>query len=242
MIKFFRKIRLQLVFDNKSGKYIKYAIGEIILIVLGIFIALQLNNWNEARKLKVKELKILNELHSDLIQNMSNIQDNIYNLNESIRSNEIVKYHIENQIPYNDSLNFHFYNLGAYTAFTMNTTTYDNLKQIGMDIISNDSLRLSISDLYGYRYILYKTYEDQYLVDHYVRNIEPIHISEFTYFESNSLEPLNYYQLINHPRLRQVLYSSINLYSNFSYLQSRLLNRTELLIDEVEKEIKNFKK
>ena len=109
-----------------------------------------------------------------------------------------------------------------------------------MDIVSNDSLRLSISDLYGYEFVLYKTYEDQYLVDHYARNIEPIHISEFTYLDANSLVPKDYNQLKNHPQLIQVIYSSINLYTNFSGLQSRLLNRTESLIGEVEKEIKKL--
>ena len=50
MIKFFRKIRQQLLVENKFSKYLLYAIGEIILVVIGILIALQINNWNEVRK------------------------------------------------------------------------------------------------------------------------------------------------------------------------------------------------
>ena len=50
MIKFFRKIRQNLLSEGKTGKYLKYEIGEIILFVFGILIALQINNWNEARK------------------------------------------------------------------------------------------------------------------------------------------------------------------------------------------------
>lgn len=49
MIKFFRKIRQNLLSEGKTGKYLKYAIGEIILVVIGILIALQINNWNENR-------------------------------------------------------------------------------------------------------------------------------------------------------------------------------------------------
>ena len=49
MIKFFRKIRQNLLMENKTGKYFKYAIGEIILVVIGILIALQINNWNSQR-------------------------------------------------------------------------------------------------------------------------------------------------------------------------------------------------
>ena len=57
MIKFFRKIRQNLLVENKTGKYLKYAIGEIVLVVIGILIALQINNWNENRKDNFVELK-----------------------------------------------------------------------------------------------------------------------------------------------------------------------------------------
>jgi hypothetical protein len=59
MIKFFRKIRYDLMEKNKTGKYLKYAIGEIVLVVIGILIALQINNWNESRKENFKEREIL---------------------------------------------------------------------------------------------------------------------------------------------------------------------------------------
>jgi len=59
MIKFFRKIRYDLMEKNKTGKYLKYAIGEIVLVVIGILIALQINNWNEERKTNSKERRML---------------------------------------------------------------------------------------------------------------------------------------------------------------------------------------
>ncbi len=61
MINFFRKIRKKLADDNKPMKYMRYAIGEILLVVIGILIALSINNWNEKRKLQIEEIKILNE-------------------------------------------------------------------------------------------------------------------------------------------------------------------------------------
>ncbi len=54
MKKFFRKIRRSLLEEGKIGKYFKYAIGEIILVVIGILIALQINNWNENRRVKTR--------------------------------------------------------------------------------------------------------------------------------------------------------------------------------------------
>ncbi|MBN4070509.1 hypothetical protein JYT76_02395 [Olleya sp. AH-315-F22] len=59
MIKFFRRIRYDLMGENKTGKYLKYAIGEIILVVFGILIALQINNWNENRKLNDKRQELI---------------------------------------------------------------------------------------------------------------------------------------------------------------------------------------
>ena len=66
MIKFFRKIRQRLLAENKVSKYLIYAIGEIILVVIGILIALQINNWNEYKKLGTKELYYLEGIRNDL--------------------------------------------------------------------------------------------------------------------------------------------------------------------------------
>lgn len=72
MIPFFRKIRKKMADDNKSMKYIRYAIGETVLIVIGILIALQLNNWNKNRISKNETKDLLKAL---IIENDSNIQE-----------------------------------------------------------------------------------------------------------------------------------------------------------------------
>ena len=69
MIKFFRHIRQNLIMENKTGKYFKYAIGEIILVMIGILLALQVNNWNESRLEKIQEKAILSNLNQEFKQN-----------------------------------------------------------------------------------------------------------------------------------------------------------------------------
>ncbi len=66
MIKFFRKIRQNLLMENKTGRYLKYAFGEIILVVVGILIALQLNAWKEENT----ENKIVKQFISSLVEDL----------------------------------------------------------------------------------------------------------------------------------------------------------------------------
>jgi len=75
MIKFFRHIRLNLMEAGKTGKYFKYAIGEIVLVVIGILIALQINNWNENRLEHIEELKLLENLKVDFEQTIVELKE-----------------------------------------------------------------------------------------------------------------------------------------------------------------------
>jgi hypothetical protein len=72
MIKFFRKIRQNLLSKGKTGKYLKYAIGEIILVMVGILLALQVTNWNSERKDRISERKLLDNIHRDFTANKVN--------------------------------------------------------------------------------------------------------------------------------------------------------------------------
>ena len=86
MIKFFRHIRKSLLMENKTGKYLKYAIGEIILVVLGILIALNINSWNEARKKDIAEKEFIEGVKNDLRQDKQYIELVIKNINPKIKA------------------------------------------------------------------------------------------------------------------------------------------------------------
>lgn len=148
MIKFFRKIRQKLLSENKFSKYILYAIGEIILVVIGILIALQINNWNENLKNKKEEISVLKELLSDSKTNLLSLEEDIFLNQRAINSNMLISDILINKKPYNDSLDVHFGNIQYNTQFTLNTGGYENLKSRGFEIISNDLLRKSIINIY----------------------------------------------------------------------------------------------
>ena len=87
MIKFFRKIRQNLLSEGKTGKYVKYAIGEIILVVIGILIALQINTWNQNKKDQKLEQQYYCRLLEDVEQDYLNYNNSIDLLNEKINTN-----------------------------------------------------------------------------------------------------------------------------------------------------------
>ena len=85
MIKFFNKIRKKLLSENKFSKYLIYAIGEIVLVVIGILIALQINNWNEHKKLKKEYISDLKAIKENLEKDALTIIANLNNGNRIVQ-------------------------------------------------------------------------------------------------------------------------------------------------------------
>jgi len=88
MIKFFRKIRQKVLTENKFSKYFIYAIGEIILVVIGILIALQINNWNQNQSDRKKEVTILKELKKEFEENSIRYEETIKGQTFALNSNQ----------------------------------------------------------------------------------------------------------------------------------------------------------
>lgn len=74
MIKIFRNIRQNLLAEGKTTKYLKYAIGEIVLVVIGILIALQINNWNEDKADQKKEINYLKSIKNEMESNLQSVK------------------------------------------------------------------------------------------------------------------------------------------------------------------------
>jgi len=95
MIKFFRKIRQKLLSENKFSKYLLYAIGEIILVVIGILIALQINNRNESQKERAQEQELLNQLQSEFQSNLQQLDEKTDIRNQMISASLKLLHHID---------------------------------------------------------------------------------------------------------------------------------------------------
>ena len=150
MIKFFRKIRQNLLMENKTGKYFKYAIGEIVLVVIGILIALAINNWNENRKLSNQEIIYLDNLKNDIITQIQMLD--VYIDFENIiidQSNDIIKhYELNDGFKNMDSIFPKIHDLTIRWTFSnTNTTLLQMLNSNQINIIQNRQLR---EDLIAY--------------------------------------------------------------------------------------------
>ncbi len=94
--------------ENKFSKYLIYAIGEIILVVIGILIALQINNWNENQKQKDFAKKLLLDIKISLLNNYEQLNFVIDYNEEGIASAKKLQNHLDSNLPYHDSLDIHF--------------------------------------------------------------------------------------------------------------------------------------
>ena len=150
MIKFFRKIRYDLMKKNKPGKYLKYALGEIILVVFGILIALQINNWNEEKRNNQKEIEILQNLALNLgtdNNQIKSITELVLNRLKEIDST-VVKLENPNSI---DKAKFlrSMTNLGFDNYFTCNSAIFDEAVSSGkISFIENKKLLEQIFSYY----------------------------------------------------------------------------------------------
>ncbi len=150
MIKFFRKIRHNLLMENKTGKYLKYAVGEIILVVIGILIALNINNWNENRK----EINQSIFYHQQMINDLQVV---ISSLETDMNWAKIVKTEINKATAILDTgkasaANLKILDFAIGNYFRLNRqlpeiTSYEEMKSSGkLYLIYNNSLRNHLTD------------------------------------------------------------------------------------------------
>ncbi|MFD2823405.1 DUF6090 family protein [Lacinutrix iliipiscaria] len=163
MIKFFKKIRYDLMEKNKTGKYFKYAIGEIILVVIGIVIALQINNWNENRKSNATLKNYYNQILRDLAKDNTRIYSDLYYLETNF---ELHKEFVENLptqkspkaiIMSSEKLK---YTTAAYEKF--NANTIETLQETGDIKLIPTNIRNKLIELKNDQDIMFKASNDRY--------------------------------------------------------------------------------
>ena len=146
MIKFFRKIRYDLMNQNKTAKYFKYAIGEIVLVVIGILIALQINTWNQNRIKANKEITVLKNIHKEFKESKVQL-DTVLKHHKKVHIScaKIMSYFPIKEKPAPavlDSLSKYLgHSYGGYTFNPSQSSINALMSTSSFDIISDESLR-----------------------------------------------------------------------------------------------------
>ena len=129
--------------ENKTGKYFKYAIGEIVLVVIGILIALSINNWNEKRKTRNTEVHYLKNIKRDLQMNIAHLDEYISTREKAIASANSIVAHYEGK-PIEDLKTFSSQAVDIYTwrkFFQINNTFQELTNSGNLALISNDAIK-----------------------------------------------------------------------------------------------------
>ena len=152
MIKLFRKIRRSFITKDQMGKYFKYAVGEILLVMIGILLALQVNNWNEQRKTENKGKEYIQEIYKELNIEISNIDLILKSLETQYKGTEHVLSFFESENKeIKDTVQFtkSFWSTTRLFIVERDLNTFDKLKSSGQSILlKNDSLSNMLDRFY----------------------------------------------------------------------------------------------
>lgn len=162
MIKFFRHIRRNMISQKSISRYLLYAIGEILLVVIGILIALQVNNWNEENKMRLREHALLSEIRDNLATTRSAIVRSLELNRENMDRYQFLAETLENKEPYTTRMDTAFGHLPYWDTPYLTETAYQNVKNTDINIISNDSLRKQITELHEYDFMRLKNDWDRW--------------------------------------------------------------------------------
>lgn len=238
MIKFFRRIRQQLLSENKFSKYLMYALGEIVLVVIGILIALQINNWNTQRHLNTEEQAILKILKSEFSYNQEELARNIEKASRlRSRSDSLMNlFHLpENKISPEHLIKLTL-GLTGYATYDPSNGALNNLISSGqLNLIKNDSLRLVLSKWSG---AVQDVKEDELRMMHYGDTyLEPIRLQYLNYRKDSRFDK-NPLVLLDIPEFENIvvrMYRAADyIVENYEFLGTEIDN----ILGLIEREIK----
>ncbi|MGI9530598.1 DUF6090 family protein, partial [Lutimonas sp.] len=144
MIPFFRKIRKKMADDNRPLKYMRYAVGEIVLVVVGILIALQINTWNEERKDRIRGISHLKEIRAELLFDSYQLDTVLKYLEVADKAGLYMNDFLLNRLEKIDStkLKDAYLRLGHLSVFNNTKISYNNLLSSGeINLIQNDTIK-----------------------------------------------------------------------------------------------------
>ena len=248
MIKFFRRIRQNLLSENKFSKYLLYALGEIVLVIIGILLALQINDWNQEKQHKKEEKRILESIRTDVINDTLQLSKNISFAKDRIKQIDTV-YNALNHPEQFSSGKFlqYAYALASSQQFNVNSGTFDESLSSGfLKYIKNDQLRQNIFEYYRKAKI---QSIDKYAVQQNYDVVFPVMFKKLSttkdFFDGFLRQPTQFNKIdIKALSGDKEFVAAVNQRyaserTQISYWSS-FINTSQQLIEEIEEEMKEF--
>jgi len=191
-MKFFRNIRQNLLLEGKTGNYLKYAFGEIVLIFFGVLIALSASQWNKNKKDLAYETKALKEIYKGLQLDHSSLEILINNTEKGIKSITILDSLLKVGMPtYTNSMDTLFGAVYGFRFFSMEKANYEDLKAHSLNLVKNDALRQQLIMVFESEY---SKNEKIYNTEVWVNDIlRPFYLENFRDLNFyTSATPINY--------------------------------------------------
>ena len=221
---------------NKTGKYLKYAIGEIILVVIGILIALQINNWNETQKEYKKERELLIIVKKGLINNIDFIKEDLHSHKSRMRSGNIVLDAVRNKKVFYDSLSYHIHEAPIFPNPDLSFTAYEALKSVGFDIIRNTELKNEILNIFEVTYPSMirelSIIENQSVLAAQL----PFYLENFERSDGKAI-PNNYNDLLENQKFINIIAFHTSIQSWGIQLKEPCLSGSKRIIEMIDKEL-----
>lgn len=236
MTHFFRKIRHNLIENNNFKKYSIYAIGEILIVMIGILFALQINNWNENRKLRDLENILLYDVRDNLIASSTNLETSIsYNL-QTVNNLQKILNHIKEDLPYSTSLDSAFSYITYWTDSYFTYTAYETLKSKGIDIIQNDSIKNAITEIYeqDFPFVIGELRTEWEM---YNSIVLPFVAKNILYINDDIARPNNFNYLKTNDEFHNLMGLKINIRKNSIQFAEMTKDKIDSLIVMIDKEL-----
>lgn len=223
--------------EGRIRKYLAYAMGEVLLVMIGILLALQVNNWNQWRKDRQKEKEILTSLKLNLEKNRAVYEELIAHFNNGLLSDRIILNTIDNHSDYNDSLSIHFSmaTRGYGGADQISFTGYEELKNNGFDLVTNKLLKDEVIKIFENTYRTTISIDETFKLENVYRNevIGPL----FYHDKAYSMKPFDYQTVLESHSYYSLLTDFQNNYGWMKEYALLGLSETDRVLQLVENEL-----
>jgi len=216
------------ILETLKRKWTEYLL-EIIVIVIGIISAFMLNSWNEGRNERNFEQKMLIELQASLQSNIEYLDLAIQRDDEAWKSSQLILDYLDSDLAYNDSLDRHFSTSLFWFHPSINSNAYESLKSYGLHLISNDSIREKLGEIYEWEFIERLSLRQE---EYFYGTVAPLLTDWFESHEFiGEMKPQNYNRLKSSTKYRHILKTMIyNRKMQIGYFERILQDRIGLTV------------